>query len=99
MKLTIDIEFTVDGVPHRATIIGRDAWALSELVKAGAKGCTPICTPGPRWSAYVFNLRGNGLDISTLHEPHSGSFPGTHARYVLNTDVTFVSPSTWPRAA
>ncbi len=37
---------------------GREAWALGELVKAGERGCTPIDTPGPRWSDYVFKLRG-----------------------------------------
>ena len=35
---------------HRALVKGRDAWALKELVMAGDKGCTPLDTPGPRWS-------------------------------------------------
>ena len=71
------------------TVTGRDAWALLELVKSGYKGCTPIDNPGPRWSGYVHNLRKAGFDIETLHEKHKGPFPGTHARYVLHSQVTF----------
>ena len=70
---------------------GRDEWALRELMRAGDKGCTPIDNPGPRWSAYVFNLRGMGFDIVTYNEPHKGRFPGTHARYVLRSTVTEAS--------
>jgi len=58
---------------------GCDAWALSELMSAGDKGCTPIETPGPRWSAYVHNLRKAGAIIETHHEAHAGPFPGSHA--------------------
>ena len=32
------------------TPAGRDAWALGELISAGADGCTPITHVGPRWS-------------------------------------------------
>ena len=53
----------------------------------GRTGCTPIETPGPRWSAYVFDLRGMGLDIETVTEPNTGPFAGTHARYVLRSVV------------
>lgn len=67
---------------------GRDAWALDKLSEAGPKGCTPIEQPAPRWSAYVFNLRGLGVPIETLHEPHGGEFSGTHGRYVLRALVT-----------
>ena len=70
---------------------GRDAWALSELIRAGKKGCTPIDTPGPRWSAYVHKLRHEyGLKIDTVHENHGGAFPGCHARYVLRTQVRII---------
>ena len=72
---------------------GRDAWAFLELISAGASGCTPIDHPGPRWSAYVFNLRGFGLVIETVHESHRGPFPGSHARYVLRTPVAVISRS------
>ncbi|AGT08118.1 winged helix domain-containing protein [Paracoccus aminophilus] len=67
---------------------GRDRWALESLMRAGAKGCTPIDHPGPRWSAYVFKLRKAGVGIETLHETHEGPFPGHHARYVLRSSVT-----------
>ncbi len=71
---------------------GRDAWALSSLVDAGLKGCTPLDTPGPRWSGYVFNLRQMGFDIETIHERHTGPFAGTHARYVLRSKVHLETP-------
>jgi len=54
---------------------------------ASAKGCTPVDTPGPRWSAYIFDLRQMGVDIETVHESHDGPFSGTHARYVLRSRV------------
>lgn len=66
---------------------GRDAWALDRLREAGPRGCTPITEPAPRWSAYVFNLRGLGVPIETLREPHGGEFSGTHGRYVLRARV------------
>lgn len=63
---------------------GRDQWALSELIKAGSKGCTPIDTPGPRWSAYKHKLlRKYRVPIDRKDEPHKGKYPGTHARYTL----------------
>ncbi len=66
---------------------GRDAWALDRLREAGPKGCTPITEPAPRWSAYVFNLRGRGVPIETTTEPHGGEFSGTHGRYILRARV------------
>jgi len=69
-------------------VSGRDRWALEALIAAREKGCTPIDTPGPRWSGYVFNLRQVGVPIETITEPHDGPFAGTHARYVLSASVT-----------
>ncbi|MCA0943379.1 hypothetical protein LCM08_00480 [Salipiger pacificus] len=57
-------------------------------MKAGATGCTPIETPGPRWSDYVFKLRAAGVEIETITEAHEGPFSGTHARYVLRSRVS-----------
>ncbi len=73
--------------PVTITVNGRCRWALEVLIVAGPKGCTPIDTPGPRWSGYVHNLRNQGVDIETRHEQHKGPFPGTHARYVLRANV------------
>ena len=72
---------------RRTTLYGRDAWALLQLAARGAQGCTPIDTPGPRWSSYVHKLRNAGIAVDTIREPHRGAFPGTHARYVLRTAV------------
>lgn len=69
-------------------LTGRDAWTLDQLVRCGERGCTPIDNPAPRWSAYVHDLRKEGLRIETITEPHGGTFAGTHARYVLRTTVT-----------
>lgn len=66
---------------------GRAAWALDQLMQAGPRGITPITHPAPRWSHYIWLLRGDGLVIETIDEPHAGSFAGTHARYVLRSAV------------
>lgn len=74
--------------PRAITLSGRQRWALECLRKAGKVGCTPFCTPGPRWSGYVYSLKKHGLIIETVTETHSGPFSGTHARYVLRSKVT-----------
>ncbi len=81
-----------EGQERTLLLHGRNAWALAKLVDAGAWGCTPITHPGPRWSAYVHRLRHDyGLRIETIHEEHTGAFPGYHARYVLRSVVSIVS--------
>lgn len=72
---------------------GRDEWALLQLASAGEQGCTPIDTPGPRWSGYVHNLRGKGVEIETRLERHSGPFPGRHARYILHGKICLLEVS------
>jgi hypothetical protein len=72
-------------------LAGREEWALSHLLAAGSHGCTPIDTPGPRWSDYVFKLRRRGIDIATITESHDGDFPGHHARYILRSKVNRLS--------
>lgn len=67
---------------------GREAWALKALIERGENGVTPIDNPAPRWSHYIFKLRGYGIAIETINEPHGGPFSGTHARYVLRSPVT-----------
>ncbi|MFC5068898.1 winged helix domain-containing protein [Flaviflagellibacter deserti] len=69
---------------------GRQAWALSELTRAGERGVTPIEVPGPRWSDYVFKLRREGVAVETIDESHAGPYAGTHARYKLATPVTII---------
>jgi hypothetical protein len=82
----VELEVTIDGSPERK-FVGRFAWALFGLVRAGEKGCTPIDQPAPRWSNYVFRLRRRGVDIETVTEKHAGAYAGTHARYVLRSTV------------
>jgi hypothetical protein len=79
---------TTDGSTFAILVSGRVHWALDQLRKAGKAGCTPIDNPAPRWSAYIFDLRGMGIEIETIHEPHEGEFAGTHGRYVLRSTVT-----------
>ena len=91
-RLTIKARILPDGLTF--AVFGRDAWALSELHGAGQRGCTPIDNPGPRWSAYVHKLkRLHGLSIETLNEAHKGQFAGTHARYVLQSQVEILERS------
>lgn len=69
---------------------GRDAWTLHHLLIAGERGCTPIETPGPRWSHYCWKLRKAGIAVETVTEPYGGTYRGTHARYVLRTPVEVI---------
>lgn len=75
------------GKTSQITVKGRNLWALEQLLEAGPKGCTPIDTPGPRWSAYVLKLRKAGVEVETINEAHDGPYSGTHARYVLRSNV------------
>jgi hypothetical protein len=68
-------------------VSGRELWALTCLLRAGEAGCTPVDNPAPRWSAYVHDLRGMGIEIETISEPNGGDFAGHHARYVLRSRV------------
>jgi hypothetical protein len=71
-------------------IIGRDAWALFELISAGTGGVTPIERPAPRWSHYCWKLRRAGISIETIDEKHGGALAGTHARYMLRASVRVI---------
>ena len=97
-RLEITARVLPDGQP--LTVHGRDAWALSELARCGQRGCTPIDNPGPRWSAYVHKLRHEyGLSIETINENHGGLFAGTHARYVLRSQVQIIEHGSAPDLA
>jgi hypothetical protein len=85
-KLHVLAKIEPDGGVH--DVIGRDAWALKNLLNAGPRGCTPIDNPAPRWSHYIFKLRRAGFIIETIDESHGGPFAGSHARYVLKSQVT-----------
>ena len=87
-KLKVIAKIEPDGATLE--VVGRDAWALLHLIRAGDRGCTPIDTPGPRWSHYVFKLRRMGFVIETIDEPHGGAFSGFHARYCLRSRVTIL---------
>lgn len=87
MTKRLEMRFRVIPGGEWQKAMGRDAWALLALRAAGMRGVTPIDTPGPRWSAYVHNLRHMGLVIETVHESHGGPFPGSHARYLLHSQI------------
>jgi hypothetical protein len=75
------------GEPFAIKAKGRDAWALDRLIETGINGCTPIDQPAPRWSAYIFNLRALGVEITTVTERHGWPFAGNHGRYILCCNV------------
>ncbi|WP_107675409.1 hypothetical protein [Agrobacterium sp. LAD9] len=78
-----------DGQPFN--VVGRFGWMLKALVEAGERGVTPIDHPAPRHSAYVHRLRKDyGLLIETIDEKHGGPYPGSHARYVIRTEVEII---------
>lgn len=80
--------YPAQGDPFPINVNGRIKWALERLLGAGSTGCTPITQPAPRWSHYIHQLRGMGVEIETIHEPHGGSYPGHHGRYILRCTVT-----------
>lgn len=85
-RLKLMFEFIIDGEPNRMTFCGRKAQALLILKKAGPVGITTSELPaGLRWSAYVFELRKDGIIIEMTFEAHGGAFPGRHGRYRLVT--------------
>ena len=82
------------------TLKGRLAWALLQMVDAGAAGCTPLDNPGPRWSGYVHRLRTDyGISIETVTESHSGPFAGHHAKYLLRSEVEVLDRSACPQGS
>lgn len=85
--ISLTVKWVNDRKSVEVALVGRNAWALRELILAGEKGCTPIDNPAPAWAAYVQNLRAMGFDIETITEPHGGPFKGHHGRYVLRSDV------------
>jgi len=69
----VDLHASVDGCPERV-FVGRFAWALNEVIRAGERGVTPINTPAPLWSHYVYRLRKDGFSVETVNEGHRGRF-------------------------
>lgn len=91
-KTTTRMKFRIAPTDRVITVPGRCAWALRCLIVAGEKGCTPIDHPGPRWSAYVHKLKNvHEVLIETKHEAHEGDYPGSHARYILRSQVEVVN--------
>jgi len=81
-----------DGSARTVTLVGRDAWAMGELIHAGAVGNTSLENPAPRLSGYIHKLRHRyGINIASLEEEHDGPYSGRHARYLLQQRVQFVS--------
>jgi hypothetical protein len=77
-----------DGVIKRFE--GRSAWTLLRLIEAGDRGVTPLESPAPRWSHYVFVLRREGIVIETIEERHGGPYAGRHGRYLLRSPVVIL---------
>lgn len=86
-KPELKFQFRRDGDDSWQLVVGRDAWALQQLVAAENRGITTLQNPAPRMSAYIFNLRKLGVLIETVHESHAGPFPGTHGRYILRSAI------------
>jgi len=76
-----------DNDPVDLIAVGRDGWALSQLLNAGETGLTTLQNPAPRWSHYVYKLRRMGVNIATINEKHGGPYSGTHARYILQSKI------------
>ena len=85
------IEITAQIGERQLTVAGREAWALAHLLERGEHGVTPIERPAPRWSHYIYKLRGRGVPVETITETHGGAYRGHHARYVLRCPVQVLS--------
>jgi hypothetical protein len=86
MKIRVTLNLSEQ--PRTFELKGRLGWAMANLVDAGANGVTPLVRPGPRWSAYVHDLREMGFPIETEMVPHGGKYAGHHALYRLACDAT-----------
>ena len=87
-----------DGAPVRTLkLIGREAWCLSELVKAGHTGITSLGYPGARLSHYVFCLRRQGIVIDMTPEANGGTFIGKYGRYRLRSNVRVIESTSLDR--
>ena len=74
------------------SVAGKDAMTLHALISVGKAGITALeqsNTWALRLGAYIHRLRGHGLDIDTIREPHD-DIGGWHGRYVLNSQVTIL---------
>lgn len=100
-RLKVRFSLIDGGLPLDLVAIGRDGWALLELLKAGNDGLTTLTRPAPRWSHYIWKLRGMGVAIETVDERHDGPFAGNHARYKLmsNVQILDVGGAGWRAAA
>jgi len=71
-------------------VVGRFAQCLDWLHRAGPNGISSLHYIGFRLSHYVWILRHqHAVKIDTKSEPHTGNFPGSHARYTLGSAVEF----------
>jgi hypothetical protein len=86
------VRYSVANDPHgqEREAIGRLAWPLLQLHRAGEAGITSLENPAPRLSHYVYGLRRDGLAIETTYEDHGGDFAGGHGRYRLITLIEVV---------
>ena len=76
---------------HVIRLTGRYAETLRKLAESRLSGVTVLefrGGPAYRLAAYIHYLRGLGLSIETKRERHDC---GTHARYVLHTEVRIIS--------
>lgn len=74
---------------RRISVMGRFRWALEQMIAAGDAGCTPLHSPAPRWSHYIWRLRHDyGVPIESIEKRHGGQFPGRHVAYKLRCKVT-----------
>lgn len=75
---------TTSGDIFRVVVSNRVRRALDPLRTAS---CTPIDNSAPRWSAYIFDLRGMGIEAETIHQPDEGELSGSHGCCVLRSTV------------
>lgn len=95
--------FVYDELGKRTfSLKGKTSFILGQLVLAGPKGITTLELKHytTRLANRISEYRNDySLDIETLMEANTGSFGGTHGRYVLKTVVEVLPLENLPEAA
>jgi hypothetical protein len=81
------------------TFVGRESWAMRELIAAGERGVSSLHHIGPRLAHYCMKIRRAGLLVDMVKTPHSGPYSGWHGVYVLKSKLAVVEDKTERAAA
>src|SRR5215207_4666228 len=79
----VEVVARVDSGPPQQ-VVGRFAQCLDWLHRAGPNGISSL-----HYIGFRLTIHQHAVKIDTKSEPHTGNFPGSHARYTLGSAVEF----------